>query len=164
VAVDPGKCEGWLGDLCCIEDEPIESIEGIISLFLQFGRWENSVIQDDEFSFDARERFRDDCRRCRFLLFACNGGERLFIVFSCCSNVCSPGEIVSGWFMRAWGGWCICVLSGGACGGPSPFGVVAGWFIGGWGSGMLLARTMEFGGDGGHLFFQFADSVCAGSL
>jgi hypothetical protein len=66
--------------------------------------------------------------------------------------------------MRAWGGWCTCTLSGGAPGGPSPFGVVAGWFVGGWGSVLLLARTVEFGGDGGHLFLQFADTVCAGSL
>jgi hypothetical protein len=48
--------------------------------------------------------------------------------------------------------------------GPSPFGVVAGWLVGGWGSILLLARTVEFSGDGGHLFLQFADTVCAGSL
>jgi hypothetical protein len=62
VAVDPGKCKGWLGNLCYIEDEPIESVEGIISPFLQFGRWENSIIRDDECSFNVRERFRNDCR------------------------------------------------------------------------------------------------------
>jgi hypothetical protein len=66
--------------------------------------------------------------------------------------------------MWVWGSWCACALSGGTCGAPSPFGVVAGWFVGGWGSGMLWARTVEFGGDGGHLFLQFADTVCAGIL
>jgi hypothetical protein len=66
--------------------------------------------------------------------------------------------------MRVWGGWCASSLSGGARGGPSPFGVVAGWFVGGWGSILLLAHTVEVGGDGGHLFLEFADSVCAGSL
>jgi hypothetical protein len=44
------------------------------------------------------------------------------------------------------------MLSRGTCGGPSSFGVIAGWFVGGWGSGVLLARTVEFGGDGGYLF------------
>jgi hypothetical protein len=66
--------------------------------------------------------------------------------------------------MQAWGGWCACALSGGTCRGPSPFRVVAGWFVGGWGSVLLLACMVEFGGDGGHLFLEFADSVCAGSL
>jgi hypothetical protein len=97
-------------------------------------------------------------------LFACDGGKRFLAAFSCCSNVRSPGEVVGGWFMRAWGGWCACALSGGARGGPSPFRVVAGWPVGGWGSVLLLARTVEFGGDGGHLFLQFVDTVCAGSL
>jgi hypothetical protein len=66
--------------------------------------------------------------------------------------------------MRAWGGWCACALSGGVRGGPSPFRVVASWYVGGWGRVLLLARTMEFGSDGGHLFLQFADTVCVGSL
>jgi hypothetical protein len=55
-------------------------------------------------------------------------------------------------------------LSGGARRGPSPFGVVASWFVGGWGSVSLLAHMVEFGGNGGHLFLQFTDTVCAGSL
>jgi hypothetical protein len=50
------------------------------------------------------------------------------------------------------------------CRGPSPFRVVAGWFVGGWGSGILLAYIVEFGSDGGYLFLQFVDLICAGSL
>jgi hypothetical protein len=66
--------------------------------------------------------------------------------------------------MRVWGGWYACMLSRGVRGGPSPFRVVAGHFVGGWGSILLLVRTVEIGGDGGHLFLQFADMACAGSL
>jgi hypothetical protein len=66
--------------------------------------------------------------------------------------------------MWAWGSWCACALSGGTRGGPSPFRVVAGWFVGGCGSILLLVHTMEFGHDGGYLFLQLADMVCAGSL
>jgi hypothetical protein len=164
VVVDPGKCKGRLGDLRCTVDEPIESVEGIVSPFLQFGGWENSVGRDNDFSLEARQRFGDKWGRCGPLLFAQHGGEWFFVAFRCCGDACSPGEIVSGWFMRVWGGWCACALGGGTRGGPSPFGVVAGWFVGGWGSILLLARTVEFGGDGGHLFLQFADTVCAGSL
>jgi hypothetical protein len=34
VAVDPGECKGRLGDLRGVVDEPIESVEAIISPFL----------------------------------------------------------------------------------------------------------------------------------
>jgi hypothetical protein len=54
VAVDPCKCKGWLGNLCYIVDEPIELVEGIISPFLQFGRWKNSVGRDNGFLLDVR--------------------------------------------------------------------------------------------------------------
>jgi hypothetical protein len=114
VAVDPGKCKGRLGDFHCILDEPVESVEDIISPFLQFGGWKSSVSRDNEFSLDARQRFRNDCRQCRFLLFVCNSGKRFLIVFSCCSNMRSPGEIIGGWFMWAWGGWYACALSRGS--------------------------------------------------
>jgi hypothetical protein len=97
-------------------------------------------------------------------LFVCDGGKRFFIGVSCCSNARCLGEIVGGWFMRVWGGRRAFASVGTGRGGPSPFRVVAGWFVGGGGSVLLLARTVEFGGDGGHLFFQFADTVCAGSL
>jgi hypothetical protein len=152
VAVDAGECKGQLGDLCCSLNEPVEVVEGIIGPFLQFGRWESSVGRDNEFSLDARQRFWNDCRWCRFLLFVCDGGKRFLTVSSCCGNAHSPGGIVGGWFMRAWGGWCVCALSGGTHRGPSPLGVVAGWFVGGWGSILLLAHMVEFSGDGGHLF------------
>jgi hypothetical protein len=49
-------------------------------------------------------------------------------------------------------------------GGPSPFRVVTGWFVGDWGSILLLEYMVEFSSDGGHLFLQFADTVCASSL
>jgi hypothetical protein len=55
-------------------------------------------------------------------------------------------------------------LSGGMYRGSSSFGVVAGWFLWGWGSRMLLVHMVEFSGDRGHLFLQFADSICACSL
>jgi hypothetical protein len=70
VAVDPCKCKGWLGDFCYIVDAPIESVEGIISPFLQFGRWKNGVSGDNDFSLDARQRFGDEWGQFRLLHFA----------------------------------------------------------------------------------------------
>jgi hypothetical protein len=86
-------------DLCYGVDEQVKLIEGLINPFLQFSRWKNSVSRDDNYSLDVRQRFRNEYRYHRFLLFACDSGKRFLIVFSYYSKACSPGEVIGGWFI-----------------------------------------------------------------
>jgi hypothetical protein len=142
----------------------IEAVQGIISLFLAFSFSDNMFACDYDLSVDTGERFRNKCRQYRVLLFVCNNGKRFFVRVSYCSNACSLGGIVSGWFMWAWGGRYALMLVRMGYREPSPFGVVASWFVGGQGSILLLAYMVEFGSDGGYLFLQFMDAVGASSL
>jgi hypothetical protein len=126
-------------------------------------------VRNNDLSLDAREGFRNDGGRRRFLVFACDGHRRFVVLAHVSIEAISPCQIF-GWvspdvqgFLWAWGSGCS-VSWGGRWGGRVGLvGRLAVWFSVGC-SSELLPHFLEFGSDASDLFLEFADSVFVGSL
>jgi hypothetical protein len=124
---------------------------------------------NDDLSLNVRESLWDNGDRCRLLVFARDGRKRFVLLAYTGIEAISPRQVLgpvppdvqgflwalgSGYsdtWVGRWGGWGGLVSR------------LAMWFVVGC-SGELLAHFLKFGSDACQLFFEFADSVCVGSL